>query len=202
VNRAVIVTGFCRAGGAAVAQVCHVLGYCMARTMLAPIAPDFRWDFEDAPLTKLMAENVEQGLDPTNRIGLRSFVRSRVQHAEANGFGTSIGFKSPLFSIGSAIDQLEAALELEEFESPTVIRVERSYEAIQRSIDRQQGAVVLRRWNGKIAASGPVPADLVIRYEELMADPVEIVDGLARRLGVADADLINRAAARVVASRY
>jgi hypothetical protein len=197
VSRALIVTGLCRSGGAAVAEVCHHLGYCMARTLDAPVAPDFRLDFEDAPLTKLMAENVEEGLDPSNRIGFRTFIRSRQDHSVRMGFGGDIGFKSPLFSIGAAVEKLEEALEDEGCE-PFVIRMERDRAAIERSIARQPGAAVMRRWNALIDSCEILRADLVIPYEVLVGEPSRVVGILAQSIEIDDPDLITRAAGRVL----
>jgi hypothetical protein len=169
----------------------------MARTLVAPIAPDFRLDWEDADVTWKMAGNVEAGFGPWTDSDVASNIRLRLNHAHAFGFGESIGFKSPLLALDTE-RALFSALMAQGFEVTTVL-VQRERAALERSIDRQRGAAVMRRWNGMIQRVGYIRHGLLVPYEALVAEPEVRVAGLAEALGVRDAASIARATARVAA---
>jgi len=204
VKQAVIITGLCRSGTSAVAEVCHVLGFPMGRTFGAPIAPDFRLDWEDGELTPWMADTVEErNATPYSIFGelawfdIEAHVAVRVAHSHGAGCGGRLGFKSPLLAIlHHERERLEARLSELGFYDRLLVWVTRSETAIERSIARQPGAEVLRRWNGLIHESS-VPRNHVLPYEALVANPAFEVGRLASLLGVEDPVRISQAAARV-----
>jgi len=174
-----------------------VLGFAMARTLAAPIAPDYRLDWEDAELTMWMATAVEEGDSPLADIDLPNHIAARLAHARMYGFGSSIGFKSPLLGIGGAAETLRMALAAEGF-SVVTVDVHRIEANVKKSIARQPGADVLRRWNELIRWTARPVGDYGIVYEEFVADPALQVEQLARRLGVVDPVRIAQATARVL----
>lgn len=199
---AVLITGKCRAGGAAVAEVCHVLGYPMGRAFPAPIAPDWRLDWEDAELSQWLAEEAEGAELPFSLYGaiegffdFGGYLKARIAHSVCMGFEGRIGFKGPLLAAHGL--PLDAALLMERI-NPLRVLVTRSESAIHRSIDRQRGAKVLRRWNDQIDVEA-IQRDLVVPYEALVASPAFEVGRLAEALGVVDPVAIGQAVARVVA---
>jgi len=197
----VLVSGPCRSGSAAVAEVVHVLGWPMGSTFLAPVAPDFRFDWEDAELTLRMGASVMCGRDPLDLFDFHSYVKARLEHSKAFCVtGQRFGMKSGLFCIGATMGRIEcelAAMRLRLF----VIAVRRPKEAVEASIARQPGASVMRRWNAAIEESGPHPYDYEIDYDRLVRFPSSEVALLAARLGVDDPVAVSEAAIRVVIPR-
>jgi hypothetical protein len=153
---------------------------------MAPVGPDFRMDWCDAELIAALAS----GLAP--RGGWGEYVRRRLDHAHAYGFGSHLGFKASLLAL---TDGLCRELLAQDF-SLVRILVTRDERAIEASIARQPGAAVLRAWNGQIRGV-EIRHDMAMSYEALVADPVFEVARLADALGVVDPVARARAEARV-----
>lgn len=205
VKRIVLVAGLMRSGTSAVAGMLHALGVPMAVTLMAPVAPTWRLEWEDAPAALKLSEWAAGG---AHQSGLMHhwfccYLRERIRLAqEADAIRETstpvIGFKSPLLLLmWDHVRSTDVGVPI------TIISTTRPEEDVRRSFDLAipPGCRMRETWESiqdhLRRARGRVLADLCVDYEDLVADPAAWAVTLGRLMEVTDPERIAAAAAMV-----
>lgn len=183
----VLIVGQMRSGTAAVAEVVHRLGIPVALSMLAPVPPTYRPDWED---TDLVTALLPLAADHQMR-DARGFLR---EHFRGRRVGAERFFGSPRFAVKSPLlalcwDDVLATIGPD----PIVIVVERDQAAIDASIRRTFPANALGclQTNERIrAAIEKIEPTLRVRYEGLVQNPVGGCAEIGRCFGITDVDRV------------
>lgn len=193
--RPVLITGLMRSGTSLVAEMVHRLGWQAAVTMGAPIPPAYRSDWEDLGLSLPLV-----GRERWSAGRLQDYIGRRIDSSRIFGFGGKFALKSPYLVF--IWPKLLTALRALDLPDPLVIRTFRREESVARSLaahpqlypDDQE---LIR---GRLHR---IHQDMVVGYEDAVADPLAAARALASALGVFDPPTVEAAAALVgLPTRY
>jgi hypothetical protein len=190
-----IITGQCRSGTSAAAQVVNRLGVPAATTLAAPHGIcGHRFDWEDVETTRVLLRWIQFGCRPSSEPGLANALREDLARRWFSACGLAnlagqdqpkvIACKSPLFALAFE-DVLMAAKGLFDVE---VLSMNRKQSEIDDSVDRTY-------WSDPMKRAVKVTNDLIedalgrieawqVDYHELVRDPEKVTRGIASMLNV------------------
>lgn len=203
IHKLILVVGQMRSGTAAVAGTLHHLGVPVAVSIMAPVPPHFRPDWEESTLSAHLVQAVGiggTGIDPADAALFRAMYPDYLRHrlavagnlAERFGLPTvAIADKCPLlaFVLDEAVEAARsAALE------PVVVTVSRDPEAVERSVRRAFGADADKAMATNAAIEAALapwrPGSVEVSYEKLIGDTDSVAWKLANCAGVTDRSLL------------
>lgn len=203
----VLITGQLRSGSSAIAEIVHTLGVSVGTSFLAPMAPTYRLEWEDADLSAWMMqflganEHKQNDLERKFPGWLRSYLAGRIGHARnmAGIWGVdepqTIAAKQGVLALYMPeVRDVAKSLDL----NVRTISVCRRQSGIDASVKRSfppslvAGALAL---NQKIRDC--TPGNAYVHYEWLIDRPSAVVREIAAFLGVTDEDRIADAIDRV-----
>ncbi len=210
VERLILVSGLMRSGTSAVAGMLHTMGVPMGVTMMMPVAPTWRLEWEDVAAAGMLSDWASGRADrPRQRSQahalLADYLQCRIRETweidRARGLKTlAIGFKSPLLLLlWDRIRGLDVGVPITRIlTTRDPAEAERSFELAMGPPDsemRRIWAPVQERLKVARAAAG---ADLIVHYSRLVAAPYETAVELADLAGITDQRRIQAAAGTVL----
>jgi len=187
----IAITGQARSGGAALAEALHHMGYPVAIQTPTPMAPTWRFDWED---TRLSMEIMRGAPDQQ---WFAEYLLSRFAHAETLHKTETVVLKSPFLALyREPLDYAAEALGDKIF----WVVMEREQDQIELSMDQWPDlSRVDNEQIQEIIDEAEFVAAAYVRYEDLVSDPADLLKSFCATLGLTpSADSFERAVLQIV----